>query len=446
MVACLEQLATAIWAWSRAHPEATLAEQEEALLGMVRQALPELLRAVLYACTSALTTPAAGSRQPCPGCGKSYRPHQRDHPRTVLTACGAVTFARSYYYCRRCQAGWAPADAALGLSPFQRLSERVRGWLVGQAAKSTFREAARDLADLAGVALSAETVRTTSEAVGAGWVAAEDAAAETVQRTREAAETVDPAPGKLVVETDGVMVRFLGGWHEVKLGVVGGYLDGRLRARSYVGRRASAEAFGPLLSAEAARRGALAVVGRKGEVTRRGLYVLREVVVLGDGAVWIWKLAEEQFGERVEIVDFYHASEHLWGLANKLHGLGSLAAERWADLQVKALHDQGPAPVLEALAAAAKADGLSPEQAEAIRKERGYFRNNAHRMDYPRFRALGLPIGSGAVEGAANHYVGLRLKHPGSRWSTPGGDSILALRARSLSDRPLLPKPTKRAA
>jgi hypothetical protein len=83
------------------------------------------------------------------------------------------------------------------------------------------------------------------------------------------------------------MARFPDGWHEVKIGAVGGWVDGTLVARSYVGRRATAEAFGPLLAAEAARRGALDVVGLVGAVTRRGLYVLREVAVLGDGAVWI---------------------------------------------------------------------------------------------------------------------------------------------------------------
>jgi hypothetical protein len=102
-------------------------------------------------------------------------------------------------------------------------------------------------------------------------------------------------------------------------------------------------------------------------------------------------------------------------VANALHGIGSLAAERWAGAQVQALHDEGPGPVQRALAEAAKASGVPAEAAELLRRERGYFRTNAHRMDYPRFRALGLPIGSGAVEGAAAHLVQQRLRRPGSR-------------------------------
>ena len=109
--------------------------------------------------------------------------------------------------------------------------------------------------------------------------------------TKEPAETVDPAPGMLVVETDGVMVPYLDGWHEVKLGLVAGQVDGKLESPSYLAVRASVDELGPRLLAEAARRGALEVVGWEGPVTGRGLAVLRKVVILGDGAVWIWNLA-----------------------------------------------------------------------------------------------------------------------------------------------------------
>src|SRR5207245_1985215 len=126
IVACLLGLAKRIEAWAEAHPDAPLAEQEWAVLGLVRAALPALLAAVLLACTPGLSEPGLSARQPCPGCGKGRRPLGR-RGRTVLTVCGAVTFARAYYYCRECRRGWAPADGGLGLAPRQRLSERVRG-------------------------------------------------------------------------------------------------------------------------------------------------------------------------------------------------------------------------------------------------------------------------------------------------------------------------------
>jgi hypothetical protein len=481
IVACLLGLAKRIEAWAEAHPDAPLAEQEWAVLGLVRAALPALLEAVLLACTPGLSEPGLSARQPCPGCGKGRRPLGR-RGRTVLTVCGAVTFARAYYYCRECRRGWAPADGGLGLAPRQRLSERVRGWVAWLAAATVFREAETWLDELTGLELGAETIRSHAGAAGAELAAARAAAAAAVGKTREAAEAVDAAPGQLVVETDGVMVHYLDGWHEVKVGLVGGWDGERTVAQSYLASRSAAEAFGPLLLAEAARRGALDVVGRVGAVTRRGLYLLRSVVVLGDGAVWIWNLAADHFGERVEIVDFYHAAEHLWEVANAVYGAGSEAARAWAKARIHDLRDEGAAPVRKALAAllprrgAAEDADPAPEAAEAapepddqapppalgeparelVRRELGYFRTNAARMDYPGFRALGLPIGSGAVESAGKYAVQLRMKRPGSRWSDGGGEAILAVRERSLSGRPILLnasdpappalKPTERAA
>jgi hypothetical protein len=176
-------------------------------------------------------------------------------------------------------------------------------------------------------------------------------------------------------------------------------------------------------------------VGWEGGVTGRALGVLRPVAVLGDGAVWIWNLAAEHFGRAIEIVDFYHASEHIWGLANAFYGPGSAKAQRWARRQCRRLKHRGPGPLLRALRAARP---RRAEVREVLRKERGYFRANAARMAYPNFRERGLPIGSGAVESAADHVVQHRLKRAGMRWSEESGDALLALRARARSQRPLL--------
>jgi hypothetical protein len=136
-----------------------------------------------------------------------------------------------------------------------------------------------------------------------------------VRRTQEPAAPLDPAPGQLTVETDGARVRYRDGWHEVKLGLVAGWVDGQLQAPSYVAQRASPEQFGPRLLTEAARRGALEVVDWDGPPLDRSAAVLRAVLILADGAPWIWNLA----GERIEIVDFYHAAEHLGTVAKALH-------------------------------------------------------------------------------------------------------------------------------
>lgn len=435
ILACVTQLAQACLAWSQAHRDASLADQEAAVLAAVRQAQSQLLAAVLQLCTSSLSGPEAGRRQPCPGCGTRQRPHQWRR-RQVLTVCGPVAFTRPYYYCRPCRQGWAPADASLGLAPYQQLSPGVQRWLVDEAASHDFREAAERLADRTGVAVAPETVRQQVQRVGAAWEAAQQDAITQVLATQEAAEPVAPAPGQLVVEADGLMLRYRDGWHEVKLGAVGGHVDDQTGALSYVAARESAEQFGPRLLCEAARRGALAIVGWTGPLAGKGLAHLRPVVVLGDGAAWIWNLAVEHFGERTEIVDFYHASEHLWAVANGVYGQGSAEATAWAEARLSELTEQGAVPVLAALG---QLRPTTAEASELVRRERGYFRSNQARMAYPTFRAQGFPIGSGAVESATKHVVQLRMKRPGMRWSHQGAQALLAVCARRSSGRPLLP-------
>jgi hypothetical protein len=215
---------------------------------------------------------------------------------------------------------------------------------------------------------------------------------------------------------------------------VAGSEDGGLVAPSYVAARESAEAFGPRLLAEAARRGALEIVRWQGGLAGRGLAILRAVTILGDGAAWIWNLAGEHFGERVEIVDFYHACEHLWAAARALHGAETPECAAWAEARIGDLFGRGAGPVLEALG---RAEAPGPEAAEVLRQERGYFRTNADRMAYPAFRAAGLPIGSGAVESLAKHLVQQRMKRAGMRWSAAGGRGMLALLAHRASGRSL---------
>jgi hypothetical protein len=229
------------------------------------------------------------------------------------------------------------------------------------------------------------------------------------------------------------MIQFTDGWHEVKIGMVAGWDGARLVAPSYVAAREPATAFGPRLATEAARRGALEVERWEGSVTRRGLAVLRPALILADGAVWIWNLADEYVDQRIEVSDFYHAAEHLAAVAAACFP-NHAAATAWLDARKGELVTQGPLPVLAAF------DHLlppTPQAAEVRRVERAYFASRVERMDYPSLRLDGLPIGSGAIESAADHVVQRRMKRSGMRWSEAGGDAILALRARLRSQRTL---------
>lgn len=434
IITSLETLGWRLAGIGREHRDGSLEELEQAVLEAVRTALPELLRDVVVMATSSISLSEAGVKTACPECGQRTGV-QSWRSRSVLTVCGKVSFQRPWYVCPKCGCGWSPADMGLELESRSRLSAGLSDWLTRLGASSTsFEEAAVMLEELTGLEVSGETVRRRTEEQGALLEGVEQSAACQVAATREAAGQVDAAPGMMVAQTDGVMVRYLDGWHEVKLGLLGGYVDGKLVAPSYVAARQSAEEFGPRLLAEAARRGALEITGWQGPIAGKGLALLREVVVLGDGAHWIWNMADDHFGARTEIVDFYHASEHVWVAAKALYGEGTRKANSWAECQIDKLYEKGPKPLLRSLR---RAKAPNDQAAEIIRRERGYFSSNASRMDYPAFLKRGLPIGSGAIESAARHLVQDRLKRPGARWSSDGAAAVLAVRCRLSSNRSL---------
>jgi hypothetical protein len=433
MVTQLNALGARLLRVAQEHRDDRLETLEEEVLSAVRASQPSLLQEVMALSTTAMRTPQRAWPERCPICADWGRV-QSWRPRQILSVCGRIEFTRAWYVCSSCKHGWSPVDTTLQVRPSSRVSAGLSQRLAEVGARTSFGEGAKILDSLSGLQVSPETVRQHTERLGDEIEAIKQEQIAQVVRTRESAEPVDAAPGKLLVETDGVMVRYLSGWHEVKLGVVAGYADGELISPSYVAARASSDVFGERLLTEAARRGALEVVRWEGSILRPGLAVLREVAILGDGAPWIWNLAAEHFGERIEIVDFYHASEHIWTVAKALYGEGTPDAMRWANAQIRQLNEVGVKPVLHALA---QAKAPTPTNAKVLRLERGYFRKNRARMEYPRFRALGLPIGSGAVESAAKHLVQRRMKLSGARWSQDGARAVLNVRCCLISELPL---------
>lgn len=436
IVAAGHALVEEVSRWAAAHPDSSLAEQEAAVLACVRRAQPALLQGMLQATLRALAS------QPvrCPHCDHRAVVHDW-RPRQVLTLCGPLRWERPWATCSACGQRFGAGDATLDLAPHQQQSAGVTALATALGSATSFREAARLLHLTTGLALSSESVRRATEAAGAALAAAQDAAVATYVAGQEPA-VVDAAPGVLVAETDGVFVRYTDDWHEVKVGVIGGWVAsdpppaevaasaaraarGHLQAPSYVAAREESTAFANRFAAEAARRGALTVVGWHGP--HQGVAELRPVVVLGDGAKWIWVTAASHFGTAVEIVDYFHACEHLGTVGGLLHGAGSAAATAWAAARRDELWDDGVAAILPQLATPV---GLSAETRDRLRAERGYFTDNTARMQYPAFRAQGLPVGSGAVEGSARHVIQQRLKRPGARWSQPGARALIALRAR----------------
>ena len=162
------------------------------------------------------------------------------------------------------------------------------------------------------------------------------------------------------------------------------------------------------------------------ELERRGVARAERRVVLGDGAAWIWNFADEHLPDAVQIVDLFHAKQHVFDAAKAIYGDGDLAAQ-WGKARRDELDEAGAAPVVDALREHADRD--------EVRRELEYFAGNLGRMNYPAFRARGLCVTTGVVEGGCKSVVGDRLKRGGMHWSVDGGNAIIALRCAIRSDR-----------
>jgi hypothetical protein len=172
------------------------------------------------------------------------------------------------------------------------------------------------------------------------------------------------------------------------------------------------------------------------EAMRRGVERARQVVILGDGAQWIWRLAEEHFPGAIQILDFWHASQHVWKVAQAVWGEGSARTAEWAEAVIADHLIVGD--VIGLLLAIRSLPTVAPKPGEkksVPEQALEYFSNNAPRMRYLEYRARGLEIGSGTVESAGKRVVGQRCKAPGMRWSEEGLTAILNLRTHVLNDR-----------
>ena len=155
------------------------------------------------------------------------------------------------------------------------------------------------------------------------------------------------------------------------------------------------------------------------------------MVVIGDGAKWIWEHVATTFGtERVEILDWYHCCQHLGTVGAAVHGAETPQAEAWVNRAKEVIWQEGPDALLRLLASYRAS---SEEAARTLETEGGYFRANAERMRYSIYRDQGLPVGSGAEESAAEHLVQQRMMRAGMRWSERGARAILHLRCALLN-------------
>jgi len=167
------------------------------------------------------------------------------------------------------------------------------------------------------------------------------------------------------------------------------------------------------------------------EAWKRGWSRAEKKVVMGDGAEWIWNLADQYFPGAVQIVDLYHARQHLWELARRLHPSDEASQKAWMKVHQRRLLDRGK---IEKLVVALRSTASSnPEVIEKLRTEAAYFERNAVRMRYPQFRRQPLFVGSGVIEAGCKTVIGSRLKQSGMFWTVRGANAIVALRCRHLN-------------
>jgi len=380
--------------------------------------------------------PAADQRSiPCP-CG--HQAHYRElRSRQLLTALGEVELSRPYYLCPRCHHGQFPTDLELDIDKTE-FSPGVRRMhaLVGQDAP--FDHGREQMKVLAALEVTTKSVERTAEAIG------EDIA----QREREEIDKAiqldlpvvlgKPIP-VLYIEMDGTGVPVVkketvgrqgktdgqpAHTREVKLGCVftqttydkEGFPIRDPDSTTYTGAIETAEEFGKRIYLEA---------------YQRGWEHAAKKVVLADGAEWIWNLADLHFPGAIQIVDLYHARQHLWELARKLCPNDPVMQKAWMKKHQSRMLDKGK---IEKLVLSLRSiDSTNPDVIEKIRIEAAYFERNAERMRYPKFRHQHLFVGSGVIEAGCKTVIGSRLKQSGMFWTVRGANAIVALRCCHLN-------------
>ncbi len=397
----------------------TLAEIEHQVVRLLKE-----LGASLVAGLSMLAAPQQPPpRIPC-ACGQQAL-YQRQRQAQLTTLLGPLSISRAYYLCPNCGVGQHPLDAQLQVCAGSRSAALDELLALLGATQDSFAQAAQVLERLTLVHVSATSVRDATEQLGAVLLASQPQPDPDPPAPASVPAPATARPERLYITMDGVLAHLhQRGWSEIKVGCCyqtstrldrlrPEQLDIRAHSASYVSALAEAHTFGWRLWQEALRRGLLGA---------------DEVVVLGDGAHWIWKIAETHFPQAVQILDWYHASEYVWTAASAIWGEASCQRAAWAHAQLDLLWEGKVDKVLVELV-------RWRERGEAVEAALSYYTTHQTRMDYASYRARGLQIGSGSVESACKQVVTARLKLSGMIWQASGAAAVAEVRAWLKSER-----------
>jgi hypothetical protein len=369
----------------------------------------------------------------CPVCGHQLTRLSSGHTRTFQSRYGAITVQRTRGYCKRCRKWRTPADAALGLEDTAGYSPAVQDMAALLASKMPVEEASAVLAHLTGVQMPRATLDRDAKRQG------QRAQRLRAQLDRQAAPAgpqleLSLEPYQMILQLDAWNIRERDGWgrsavlrrqgreperwHWVYTGTCfrldhrGRTAGGRpvITERGFVATRQGVEGLRDQLHAEALRRGLGQAAG---------------ALVIADGAVWIWRLADDRWPHARQRLDFYHAVQHLAAVGRALFGEDREKLKTWLKPLVKQLKNESAIKVIRQLEQALGALPGGPT-AVAVAREVAYFYEHQQRMDYRAAQRAGEPLGSGPVEATCRQGQ-CRFKRPGQFWSQTGDEALLCL-------------------
>jgi hypothetical protein len=382
------------------------------------------------------------------GCGRREHPLQCHcgaymqskgiEEKALLTIMGPVSYRRSRYECSQCGKVRYPGDEELDVVGTGR-TPGLRRMMARAGSRQPFKEAREDLRVYAGIEVSAKDVERVAERIGEHIETWQSADRERLLQV-QAPTPKDKSIPMFYIEMDGTGVPMVNAetdgrkgkqpdgtakTREVKLGCVFTQTARDEKGRpmrdpgstSFVGAIETAENFGQRIEAEA---------------IRRGLLTAQRVVVIGDGAIWIRGLCELRFPYALQIVDLYHAREHVANLCKLLFGCNEKKLSRYRMQWWTCLDEGNVEKIIR------QAQRMLPTEAAALQKvavELGYLEENRNRMRYAEFRKQGLFVGSGVIEAGCKSIIGARLKQSGMEWTVRGANAIIALRCAMLSTR-----------
>jgi hypothetical protein len=405
----------------------------EALEMALRQGTLRLAARAIEQRLNADTSDEVGSRIPCDCGGEAQFAGRRS--KQFHSVLGPLRLERAYYHCSSCGHGCCPRDRHLGIENTS-LSPALTRMTGTVGAMVSFQEGSELLQELAGVIVEAKQVERTAEALGQ----------EIAEDERHHSEPLDtlPLPKTLYLGIDGTGIPL----RAEELTGVSGKRAGAAKTREVklctVWSAESLDTDGTPIRDEGSITYSAAIESARipdiakersafaqrvwRESQRRRFPQAVRMATLGDGAPWIWNLVEELFPGAIQIVDRFHAKQHLSELSKALYGLTSPRAARWAQRRHKEL-DSGQ---FHALLAALRRQVARSEEA---RRCLHYFQSNRERMRYPEFHAQGLCTSTGVVEAGCKVAIGTRLKRAGMHWTVSGSNAIIALRCSKLSGR-----------